>query len=228
MHSPTQGRRCDAHGGGASPTRSAPVVPAPAQFPSCSAARTGRRRPPPDGALRSTRPGRDHVDRLYRAAWARLRLGARTPKTSSRKPTRACSPARACSGEDDLGYLLRALRNTFLNQKRSERRRLRPRPLPDQLDLVLDLQAREPQAVLEAGEPATPRSPRSPTISATSSWPWTSQASPTEKRQSPAHPRGDGDEPPLPRPSTVVRHPRRRLGLIRSLPGRSSGLSGLR
>jgi len=44
------------------------------------------------------------------------------------------------------------LRNTFLNQKRTESRRLRPGPLPEQLDLVADPQAREPQAALEAGE----------------------------------------------------------------------------
>jgi RNA polymerase sigma-70 factor (ECF subfamily) len=54
--------------------------------------------------------------------------------------------------EDDLGYLLRALRNTFLNQKRSESRRLRPAALPEQLDLVPDAHARQPEAALEAAE----------------------------------------------------------------------------
>ena len=54
--------------------------------------------------------------------------------------------------EDDLGYLLRTLRNTFLNQKRTESRRLRPGPLPDTLDLVADPHAVEPQAALEARE----------------------------------------------------------------------------
>jgi RNA polymerase sigma-70 factor, ECF subfamily len=44
------------------------------------------------------------------------------------------------------------LRNTFLNQKRSESRRLRPDPLPDQLDVVADPQARGPEAALEAAE----------------------------------------------------------------------------
>jgi RNA polymerase sigma-70 factor (ECF subfamily) len=59
---------------------------------------------------------------------------------------------RLLRNENDLGYLLRALRNTFLNQKRAEGRRLRPGPLPDGLDLVADPQARQPQAALEAGE----------------------------------------------------------------------------
>jgi RNA polymerase sigma-70 factor (ECF subfamily) len=54
--------------------------------------------------------------------------------------------------EDDLGYLLRALRNTFYNQKRAESRRPRSEPLPERLDLVADPWAREPQAALEAGE----------------------------------------------------------------------------
>jgi RNA polymerase sigma-70 factor (ECF subfamily) len=44
------------------------------------------------------------------------------------------------------------LRNTFFNQKRTERRRLRPEPLPDELDLVADPSVREPHAAVEAGE----------------------------------------------------------------------------
>ena len=50
---------------------------------------------------------------------------------------RVLARPRLLRNEDDLGYLLRALRNTFLNEKRSERRRLRPGPLPDQLDAVV-------------------------------------------------------------------------------------------
>ena len=87
---------------------------------------------------------------------------------------------RLLRNEDDLGYLLRALRNTFLNQKRTERRRLRPDPLPDQLDLVADPHAREPEAALEAPS-STPRSPRFPRTSATCSSPSTSPASPTRR-----------------------------------------------
>lgn len=59
---------------------------------------------------------------------------------------------RLLRNEDDLGYLIRALRNTFLTQKRAEGRRLRPGPLPDQLDLVADPKAREPQSAVEARE----------------------------------------------------------------------------
>jgi RNA polymerase sigma-70 factor (ECF subfamily) len=59
---------------------------------------------------------------------------------------------RLLRNEDDLGYLVRALRNTFLTQKRAEGRRLRPGPLPDRLDLVADPKAREPQSAVEARE----------------------------------------------------------------------------
>jgi RNA polymerase sigma-70 factor, ECF subfamily len=95
----------------------------------------------------------DHLDRLYRAAWALC--GSREDAEDLVQETyaRLLARPRLLRKEDDLGYLLRALRNTFLNQKRTESRRLRPGPLPDQLDeLVADPQARQPQAALEAGE----------------------------------------------------------------------------
>ena len=65
---------------------------------------------------------------------------------------RVLSRPRLLRNEDDLGYLLHALRNTFLNRRRAEGRRLRPAPLPDNLDLVQDPHAREPELALEAGE----------------------------------------------------------------------------
>jgi RNA polymerase sigma-70 factor (ECF subfamily) len=94
----------------------------------------------------------DHLDRLYRAAWALC--GSREDAEDLVQETyaRVLARPRLLRKEDDLGYLLRALRNTFLNQKRTETRRLRTAPLPDQLDVVPDPQAREPQAALEVGE----------------------------------------------------------------------------
>jgi RNA polymerase sigma-70 factor (ECF subfamily) len=93
-----------------------------------------------------------HLDRLYRAAWALS--GSREDAEDLVQETyaRVLAKPRILRNEDDLGYLLRTLRNTFLNQRRTESRRLRPGPLPDQLDLVPDPHAREPQAALEAGE----------------------------------------------------------------------------
>jgi RNA polymerase sigma-70 factor (ECF subfamily) len=94
----------------------------------------------------------DHLDRLYRAAWALC--GSRADAEDLVQETYAgvLARPRVLRNEDDLGYLLRALRNTFLTQKRTESRRLRPGPLPDELELVADRSALEPHAALEAAE----------------------------------------------------------------------------
>src|SRR4051794_2792825 len=94
----------------------------------------------------------DHLDRLYRAAWAFC--GSREDAEDLVQETyaRVLARPRLIRREDDLGYLLRALRNTFLNQKRSASRRLPSDPLPDELDLVADPQAVQPDAAFEAGE----------------------------------------------------------------------------
>jgi RNA polymerase sigma-70 factor (ECF subfamily) len=101
--------------------------------------------------LDPTRLG-DHLDRLYRAAWALCGSREEAQDLVQETYARVLARPRLLRNEDDLGYLLRALRNTFLNQKRSESRRLRPAPLPDQLDLIPDARAREPQSALEAAE----------------------------------------------------------------------------
>src|SRR3954452_6173714 len=94
----------------------------------------------------------DHVDRLYRAAWALS--GSRQDAEDLVQETyaRVLARPRLIRNEDDLGYLLRALRNTFLNQKRSEGRRLRPEPLPEESDVLADPHARRPDTALEAAE----------------------------------------------------------------------------
>ena len=117
----------------------------------CTEVNAERRAPIAERVLDSGRLG-DHLDRLYRAAWALS--GSREDAEDLVQETyaRVLSRPRLLRNEDDLGYLLRALRNTFLNQKRSESRRLRPAPLPDQLDLVPDALARRPDTALEAAE----------------------------------------------------------------------------
>jgi RNA polymerase sigma-70 factor (ECF subfamily) len=94
----------------------------------------------------------DHLDRLYRAAWALC--GSREDAEDLVQETyaRVLARPRMLRREDDLGYLLRALRNTFLNQRRDSARRLQPVQLPDQLDLVEDPRVLDPHAALEAGE----------------------------------------------------------------------------
>ena len=124
-----------------------------ASIPAMLTRRTGPRRPSRrcERALDPTRLG-DHLDRLYRAAWALCGSREDAEDLVQETYTRVLGRPRLLRNDDDLGYLLRALRNTFLTQKRTESRRLRTGPLTDQLDLVADPQARKPQAALEAGE----------------------------------------------------------------------------
>ena len=93
-----------------------------------------------------------HIDRLFRAAWALC--GSREDAEDLVQETyaRVLAKPRFLRSEDDLGYLLRTLRNTFLNQKRTESRRLRTAPLPDELDVIADPHAPDPAAAFEAGE----------------------------------------------------------------------------
>jgi RNA polymerase sigma-70 factor, ECF subfamily len=94
----------------------------------------------------------DHIDRLFRAAWALC--GSREDAEDLVQETyaRVLAKPRFLRSEDELGYLLRTLRNTFLNQKRTQSRRLRTAPLPDELDAVTDPHAIDPAAAFEAGE----------------------------------------------------------------------------
>jgi len=94
----------------------------------------------------------DHVARLFRAAWALC--GSREDAEDLVQETyaRVLAKPRFLRSEDDLGYLLRTLRNTFLNQKRMESRRLRTAPLPDELDVIADPRSTDPVAALEAAQ----------------------------------------------------------------------------
>jgi RNA polymerase sigma-70 factor, ECF subfamily len=94
----------------------------------------------------------DHLDRLYRAAWALCGSRADAEDLVQETYVGVLARPRLLRREDDLGYLLRALRNTFLTQKRAESRRLRPGPLLDELGLVADPSAPDPEAALEAAE----------------------------------------------------------------------------
>jgi len=65
----------------------------------------------------------DHLDRLYRAAWAMC--GSREDAEDLVQDTYAKVLARPrwLRGEDDLGYLLRVLRNTHISRLRAAGRR---------------------------------------------------------------------------------------------------------
>jgi RNA polymerase sigma-70 factor, ECF subfamily len=94
----------------------------------------------------------DHLDRLYRAAWALC--GSREDAEDLVQETyvRVLSRPRLLRREDDLGYLLRVLRNTFLNRLRTESRRPRTAPIPEERELVEQRESTRPDVAFEAKE----------------------------------------------------------------------------
>jgi RNA polymerase sigma-70 factor (ECF subfamily) len=71
----------------------------------------------------------DHLDRLYRAAFALT--GSREPAEDLVQDTyaRVLARPRFLRREDDMGYLLQTLRNTFLSTRRTAARRPITQPL---------------------------------------------------------------------------------------------------
>lgn len=94
----------------------------------------------------------DHIDRLYRAAWALC--GSREDAEDLVQDTyaRILQKPRMLRSDDDIGYLLRVLRNTHFSRLRAAARRPRPDPLPDELDRVEDHSATGPEAALDNSE----------------------------------------------------------------------------
>ena len=94
----------------------------------------------------------DHLDRLYRAAWGLC--GSREDAEDLVQDTyaRILKRPRMLRSDDDLGYLLRVLRNTYFSSHRAAKRRVLADPLPDELDRLEDPGARQPEQELEAQE----------------------------------------------------------------------------
>jgi RNA polymerase sigma-70 factor (ECF subfamily) len=94
----------------------------------------------------------DHIDRLYRAA--RALCGSREEAEDLVQETfaRVLRRPRTLRADNDIGYLLRSLRNTFLTTRRTASRRPRTEPLPDQLEFVEDQRAVRTEASVEAAE----------------------------------------------------------------------------
>jgi RNA polymerase sigma-70 factor (ECF subfamily) len=64
-----------------------------------------------------------HVDRLYRAAWALCGSREDAEDLVQETFTRVLARPRVLSGDDEVYYLLRVLRNTFLTSRRTVGRR---------------------------------------------------------------------------------------------------------
>jgi RNA polymerase sigma-70 factor (ECF subfamily) len=91
-----------------------------------------------------------HIDRLYRAAWGLC--GAREEAEDLVQETFAhvLRKPRFLRSEDDIGYLLRVLRNTFYSQRRTAARRPQIAPQPDALDFLEDPRAAQPEARIDS------------------------------------------------------------------------------
>lgn len=134
------------------PRRGAAILRAEMEIAACiqpHACREAKDRPR-DRPLDAARLG-DHLDRLFRAAWALTGSRQEAEDLVQETYSRVLARPRFLYNDDHLGYLMRALRNTFLTQRRNESRRIRAAPLPDELP-VADPHAREPQAAAEAAE----------------------------------------------------------------------------
>jgi RNA polymerase sigma-70 factor (ECF subfamily) len=92
----------------------------------------------------------DHFDRLYRAARALCGSHEHAEDLVQDTYLRVLSRPRLLRNDDDLGYLLMVLRNTFF----STQRRARSRPAlvtGDQLERIEDPAGPEPHEIVEAG-----------------------------------------------------------------------------
>jgi RNA polymerase sigma-70 factor (ECF subfamily) len=113
---------------------------------------------PTPGVLRAETPAHtldpaslpDHVDRLYRAAWALS--GSRDDAEDLVQETfaRVLAKPRVVRGGDDLGYLLRVLRNTFLTSRRTAGRRPRTVAQPEAIEPADRRTGQTAEAALEA------------------------------------------------------------------------------
>jgi RNA polymerase sigma-70 factor (ECF subfamily) len=109
----------------------------------------------PDEGSRPLDPQRlgDHVDRLYRAALALCGNRHDAEDLVQETYARVLARPRFLRHDDDLGYLLRVLRNTFLNRIRSQTRRPDPLVLDEERDgLARTTDPRHPEAALEVSE----------------------------------------------------------------------------
>ncbi len=91
----------------------------------------------------------DHIDRLYRAA--RGLTGSRHEAEDLVQETflRVLQKPRVLRSDDDLGYLLRVLRNTFISMRRTAARRPQTSAPPEVLEFVEDRSATQPHARVE-------------------------------------------------------------------------------
>jgi RNA polymerase sigma-70 factor (ECF subfamily) len=108
----------------------------------------------PERQLDTARLG-DHTDRLYRAAWALCGNRHDAEDLVQETYVRVLAKPRFLRSEDDIGYLLRVLRNTFLTKWATAARRPASVPLgggEGEVEVEDRRSSAEPQRALEVGE----------------------------------------------------------------------------
>ncbi len=105
------------------------------------------------GVRRAVEPAQlvEHVERLYRAAWALCGSPHDAEDLVQETYLRVLARPRRLRRREELPYLLRALRNTYLTGLRAARRRPRTLALPDAESLVLRSSLAEPDVAIEHG-----------------------------------------------------------------------------
>jgi RNA polymerase sigma-70 factor (ECF subfamily) len=93
-----------------------------------------------------------HVDRLYRAAWALCGSPEDAEDLVQETFARVLARPRVLSGDDELYYLMRVLRNTFLSGRRTAGRRPVTVATLDDYDAADPRQLGRPERALEMQE----------------------------------------------------------------------------
>lgn len=94
----------------------------------------------------------DHIDRLFRAAWALSGSRADAEDLVQETFARVLAKPRRIRNEDDVGYLLQVLRNTFISSRRAAARRLAPEALDEELEPEDPSTGSRPEQVAETHE----------------------------------------------------------------------------
>ena len=94
----------------------------------------------------------DHLDRLYRAALGMTGSPADAEDLVQDVCVKVLAKPRHVSSDDDLGYLLRVLRNTFISGRRTAARRPATATAPEDLERYEAASGTDPYRALEARE----------------------------------------------------------------------------
>jgi RNA polymerase sigma-70 factor (ECF subfamily) len=94
----------------------------------------------------------DHVDRLFRTAWALSGSRADAEDLVQETFARVLAKPRRVRNDDDLGYLLGVLRNTFISSRRAAARRLAPEALEVGFEAADPSSASRPDQAVETAE----------------------------------------------------------------------------